>query len=105
MKQRKITVSSEDAANLELVADDEKSIVQSVLMVITNRKGSIPMNRSCGLTMNWLDMPVTVAVPLIVKDVTESIEGTVPGASVERVEPVQHGDGRLEIVVEVSIRE
>lgn len=101
-----IVVSSAERENLVLSADTkEKRIKQAILMILTTRRGEVPMDRGCGLKMDWLDKPVTMVAPLIVRDVTESIEDYLESVKVSKVTHSYDEDGRVVIKVEVSIDE
>lgn len=99
-------VTSVDPMDLSLIDDDAVVIaLQSVHAVINTRKGSVPMNRDYGLSQEFLDQPLNVAMPMIVADVKESVEDNVPGVEVSDVIVEYTDDGRLSVSVEVEVLE
>lgn len=67
--------------------EDERTndILQNIRLILTTRKGTCPMYRDFGLTMNWLDMPITIAKLAIIPDVREAVERWEPRATVKNV--------------------
>lgn len=65
--------------------DEENSILQNVAMILASPRGSIPLYRDFGLSMQALDRPIQVAKVLLIAEIREIIEAFEPRASVTGV--------------------
>lgn len=69
------TVRGDDNVNLTLCENDKvKSILQNIHLILTTRKGSVPMYREFGLDMDFVDKPIPVAQTLMVSRVKDALE-------------------------------
>lgn len=102
------TVRSDDALSFTLCENDKvKSVLQNLLLLLTTRKGSVPMYRDFGLSQNFVDKPVSVAQALMVPEVREAMTKYEPraefvGLSFEYNESMP---GRMIAILEVEIDE
>lgn len=84
------------------------SKLQQVRMVLTTIKGTVPLDRSFGLRMTFLDRPLPHAMAEYTGEVIAEVQVQVPGVVVEKVEwkarPDEAVDGRLFPIVTLSIK-
>lgn len=81
------------------------SVLQNVAIILSTRRGSCPMYRDFGISMDFLDRPIPVAKMLAYTEIKEAIETFEPRATVVDVsfeEPAK-APGQLIPIVEVSI--
>lgn len=102
------TVRSDDKVSLELCQNDKvKSVLQNLHLLITTRKGTVPMYRGFGLSQKFLDKPIPVAQVLMTAETREAIDEYEPragfvGLSFEYDENIP---GKIITVLEVEIDE
>lgn len=65
--------------------DEQKSIMQNVSLLISTRKGTVPMYRNFGITMEFLDRPNSVAEALLTAEIAEGISEFEPRAKLVSV--------------------
>ena len=85
--------------------DGAASALQNIRIILSTRRGSVPMYRQFGLPMRFVDMPAAAARQAMVAEVTEAIQEFEPRASVLGVtcEAEEGAPWRLVPVVEVDI--
>ena len=85
--------------------DTVASVLQNVAIILATRRGSCPLYRIFGLSMECLDRPMPVAKTLAQAEIKEAIETYEPRATVVGVTFEEPADmpGRLIPTVEVSI--
>ena len=87
--------------------DTVKSVLQNVAIILSTRKGTVPMYRGFGIDQRFVDKPVPIAKTMLYVDVKEAIEEYEPRAEVVNVmfqeDPAT--PGRLIPTVEVEIIE
>jgi len=101
------TVSATDLGNIRLVEDSEvKEILRNVAVVLATPKGSVPMYRSFGLDMSFLDKPMNEAENMAVIPVREAIEEWEPRAKYKNMTlfPDPSNPGRLAFTVQIEIK-
>nr|WP_287412745.1 hypothetical protein [Pseudodesulfovibrio sp.] len=102
-------IDTSQPAPVVIGASGVESKLQQVRMVLTTVKGSVPLDRTFGLSMTFLDRPLPHAMAEYSGEVVVEVQAQVPGVVVELVEftPDQNGavDGRLYPVVTLSIQE
>lgn len=100
------TVRSDEPITLSLCESDEiKSILQNLHLIITTPKGSIPMYRSFGLDMSFLDKPIPILRTLMISKVREAIDNFEPRAefvSLDFEEDINN-PGKVITILEVEI--
>lgn len=102
------TVSATDLANIQLNEEDRvKEILRNVAVILATPKGSVPMYRSFGLDMSFLDKPMNIAKNLAVIPVREAIEEWEPRAIYKDMtlffDP--YNPGKLALTVQIEIKE
>ena len=100
------TVSAKDLSDLKLNETDQvKLILRNVAVILTTRKGSVPMYREFGLDMSFLDKPANVAKSAAVIPVREAIQRWEPRAQFKGmtlgVDP--SNPGKLSLTVQIEI--
>jgi len=60
-------------------------IFQNIKVIVTTRKGSVPLDRFFGLDMAFLDRPIPVAKVMAQAAVAEAIEKYEPRVKVEKI--------------------
>lgn len=85
--------------------DPVASVLQNVAIILATRRGSCPMYRGFGISMDFLDRPVPVAKTLAFSEIKETIESYEPRAQVVNVTFLEgpEAPGQLDPVVEVTI--
>ena len=79
---------------------------QEIRTVLDTRKGSVPLDRDFGLSWDYVDLPLTEAMPYMVAEIGQQLEKYVPRIRVRDIafssdEPVE---GVLMPAVTVEIR-
>lgn len=76
-------VSETDLSAIRLnEADKVRSVLQNIAVILSTRKGTVPLYRSFGLNMDFLDKPIPVAKVLMIAEVREAVEMWEPRATV-----------------------
>lgn len=99
-------ISATDLTALRLnETDPVRSALQNIAVILSTRRGSVPMYRDFGLTMDFLDKPLPVARVLMISEVREAVERWEPRATVLGVSFSEEAPpGVLIPAVEVEIR-
>lgn len=100
------TVTATDLTAIRLNEQDTvHSVLQNIAVILSTRKGSVPLYREFGLNMDFLDKPIPVARVMMIAEVREAIERWEPRATVLHVSFAEHisEPGRLIPAVEVEI--
>ncbi len=101
-------VSAADLTNIRLNEQDTvTSVLQNIALILSTRKGTVPMYRGFGLDQRSVDKPTPIAKPMLYVDVKEAIEEYEPRAEVVNVTFQEDPaiPGRLIPTVEVEIIE
>ena len=101
------TVSATDLANIQLNEEDRvKEILRNVAVILATPKGSVPMYRSFGLDMSFLDKPMNVAKNMAVIPVKEAIEEWEPRAEYKDINLFcdPSNPGKLAFTVQIEIK-
>lgn len=76
-------VSETDLSVIRLnETDTVRSVLQNIAVILSTRKGTVPLYRSFGLNMDLLDKPVPVAKVMMIAEVREAVETWEPRATV-----------------------
>ena len=76
------TVTATDLTAIRLNEQETiNSVLQNIAIILSNRKGSIPLYREFGLNMDFLDKPIPVAKVMMISEVREAIERWEPRAT------------------------
>lgn len=99
-----ITVNSEKDYGMVFKENDTvRSIVQNIALLLSTKKGTVPMYREFGLPMKFIDKPIDVAETMTVLEVTEALEEFEPRAKLRNINLTKSASGRMAIEVEVTI--
>ena len=83
--------------------DIEKSVCQNVSLIISTRKGSVPMYREFGINMEYLDRPIPAAEALIFAEISKGVEQFEPRAKLVDVTLEPDGD-KLVVIAVIKLR-
>ena len=80
-------------------------IIQNIKTILTTLQGTVPLDRDFGIDVTVIDKPLTVAKPLIVKDIKEKIEQYEPRAKFVSISWSGNDiDGKLIPSIKVAIK-
>lgn len=101
------TVSATDLTSIRWGEEETvQSVLQNIAVILSTMRGSVPLYRDFGLTMEFLDKPVPVAKVMMISEVREAIERWEPRATVTSVtfseDPAQPGVLIPTVEVEIS---
>jgi phage baseplate assembly protein W len=87
--------------------DTVASVVQNIAIILSTRRGSVPLYRDFGLTMDFVDRPILAAKPLIVAEIENALREYEPRATLLNVtfETDENAPGKLIPTVEVEIND
>lgn len=102
-----LTVSMSRPAAVRIGATRLDQLAQEIRTVLATRKGSVPLDRDFGLAWDYVDLPLTEAMPWMVAEIGMQLEKYVPRIKVRDIafdseNPVE---GILQPTVTVEIRE
>lgn len=99
-----VSAAGQEALRLN-ETDTVASVLQNIALILSTRQGSIPLYRSFGLPMDFVDKPAPVARVMMVAAVREAVEEWEPRAAVLGVtfDRTAEQEGRLIPIVEVEI--
>lgn len=98
------SIRSDIPPRYALCEDDEiASILQNISLLISTRKGSVPMYRDFGIEMDFLDMPELIAETVAAQEIISAVEDFEPRAKVQAVKAVHNEEGKLILILEVEI--
>ena len=86
-----------------------EEVIQNVRCILATRKGSVPFDRTFGVSWGMLDKPLPVAKAMMIAAVVEAVQEYEPRAEVRGVRFDADADaameGRLNPIVTIEIRE
>ncbi len=98
------TVRTDTAPDYTLCEDDTtKSILQNISLILGTRKGTVPMYREFGLSMEFVDKPMDVAQTMMYAEIEEAFEEFEPRATLTDISFEANYKGELVAVLEVEI--
>lgn len=102
-----LTVNMSQKPGIRIGATGLAGLEQEIRTVLATRKGSVPLDRDFGLSWEFVDKPMTEAMPYMVAEIGQQLERFVPRIRVRDIsftstEPVK---GVLQPTVTVEIRE
>lgn len=98
------SIRSDIPPHYDLCENDETaSILQNISLLISTRKGTVPMYRDFGIEMDFLDMPEIIAETVAAQDIISAVEEFEPRAKVQTVKAVHSEEGKLILILEVEI--
>jgi len=84
------TVSAADLTSVRFNESDRvSSVLQNIAVILSTPKGSVPLYRTFGVDMTFLDKPSPVAKVMMVPAAREAIQEWEPRAEVLDVVPVE----------------
>lgn len=88
-------------------SDTVKSVIQNCHLILTTRKGSVPMYRIFGIDMDFVDRPIPVAQTMMIAKVKEALEEFEPRAGFVNLTFEESTDkpGKIIPILEVEINE
>ena len=99
------TVSPSNKRKIKFnVTDPAESVLQNIAVILSTPKGSVPMYRDFGISVDILDRPIPVAKAMMTADIKEAIEQWEPRVTFISVDFMEDElNGRLIPMVEVEI--
>lgn len=93
--------------NFTLAPDDKRlEIYQNVYCIISTLKGSVPLNRSFGLSGTFIDDPMPVAAAKLREEITEQIAEWEPRAKVVSIDFEENEfEGKMTPKVKIEVVE
>jgi len=84
-----------------------ESVLQNIAILLTTKQLSVPLYRSYGLPMNFLDKPINIAKNLMIAEIHDAIKIYEPRATIVGVTFTidESQPGKLIPIVEVDINE
>ena len=102
------TIRSDDPFKPKLCQNDYvKSVLQNINVILSTRKGTVPMYREFGIDMDFLDKPPEVAQTLAAASIQDAVEQFEPRAEVKKItfDEKQSTAGQFVAILEVEINE
>ncbi len=100
----KYTIRSDNPPSFSLCENNPaKSILQNVLLIVSTRKGTVPMYRDFGIAQNFVDRPQAVAETLAVAEIREAIAEFEPRANLTDIRFEHDMTGKTAIILEVDV--
>lgn len=103
----RLVIDMNQTVGVQVGATGLAQLEQEIRTVLATRKGSVPLDRNFGLSWEYIDLPVTEALPYIVAEIGQQLEKFVPRIKVRDIafssdNPVE---GQLKPIVTVEIRQ
>lgn len=101
------TVSATDLRHLRFNEPDlVSSVLQNIAVLLSTPRGSVPLYRDFGISVDILDRPIPAAKAMMIADIREAIEEWEPRATVTDIEFSEDmAEGKLVPTVEVEIND
>lgn len=98
-------VRAYDIKRINLEPDKVEEILQNIAVILSTPQQSVPLERGLGLSMDFLDKPISVAKAMMVAEINEAIVTQEPRATVVDIsfEIDDTVPGKLIPTVEVDI--
>ncbi len=98
-----------DLGALKIGASGVEEIIQNVKIILNTVKGSVPLDRSFGVSGDFLDKPLPLAKVMFTREIVSQVELQEPRVSVSEVlwdsPPEGEMDGRLYPRVRIALKE
>lgn len=99
----KYIIRSDEPISFTLCENDPaKSILQNVLLIVSTRKGTVPMYREFGIAQNFVDRPQAVAQTLAAAEIREAVAEFEPRAKLTDIRFEHDPSGKTAIILEVE---
>ena len=79
-----------------LPSSELEEILQNVRTIIGTRKGTVPLDRDCGLDWSFVDKPINVAQALVSAEVAKQVRKYEPRARIISISLVEDLTGALD---------
>lgn len=102
------TIRTDENISYTLCENDTvKAVLQNCYLILTTRKGTIPMYREFGLDMSFVDRPLPVAQVMMISSVKTALEEFEPRATFVGLSFEQNSKapGGIIPILEVEINE
>lgn len=102
-----LTVNMSQKPGIRIGATGLAGLEQEIRTVLATRKGSVPLDRDFGLSWEFVDKPMTEAMPYMVAEIGQQLERFVPRIRVRDISFTSPDavEGILQPTVTVEIRE
>ncbi|MDE5879937.1 MAG: hypothetical protein K2G99_07995 [Desulfovibrio sp.] len=102
-----LTVDMSKKSGIRIGAAGLEGLEQEIRTVLATRKGSVPLDRDFGLSWDFIDKPLTEAMPYMVAEIGQQLERYVPRIRVRDIAFASPDavEGILQPTVTVEIRE
>lgn len=104
-----LLVNSSDLKKVKIGATGLTEIAQNVRTILTTIRGTVPLDRSFGVSGNLLDLPLPVAQARFSTEIVQEVEKQEPRVKVLRVQFKEDREGAIEgtllPIVTIQIRE
>jgi len=81
-----------------------EEIYQNINTILSTYKFTVPLFREFGFTAEFIDRPLTVLLPIYVREVVEVVEKYEPRVMVEEVKMSAEIEGKVYPIIYFSIR-
>lgn len=104
---RLISVDMSKKAGLVIGETGLAAIAQEIRVLLATRKGSLPLDRDFGVSWEFIDKPLTEAMPYMISEIASQLEKYVPRIRVKDISFTSDNpiDGQLCPIVVCEIRE
>ena len=99
-----ITITNNDNINWNAETYVDKKI-NEILGVIKAKKGEIPFLRGVGISDEYVDNPISIIKPVLINDITATINEFVNGVTLQNVEILSGetvGDYNIKVVCKIE---
>jgi len=100
------TLRSDENLDITLCENNTvNSVLQNIAVLLATRKGTVPLYREFGLSMEYIDKPIDVAKTLMTSEIAEAIEDFEPRATLLNLEIESNTKepGKVTVILEVDI--
>ena len=91
-----LEINITDPAEIEVGAQGLNEILQNVRIIVTTRKGSVPLDRDFGVSWQMVDQPTPRARAELTAEIFQAVSKYEPRARVTRVEFDQTADDEMD---------
>ncbi|WP_265822497.1 GPW/gp25 family protein [Geovibrio ferrireducens] len=88
-------MSDSKASYISFFPEDAEEIIQNIKTILGTVKGSVPLNRSFGLTAVYLDLPTPKGMALMRHEIIEELALWEPRAAVSEITFTADENGRV----------
>ena len=81
----------------------EEEVYQNIRFLLSTQKGSVPLNREFGISLELLDNPTPVAKQKLIAEIISAIEKWEPRAKVTKIDFEETQEGKLKPQVDFVI--